>query len=195
MGRNPNTKGHNSVFDRTKTVNNLVHNTNIVLNDKEIDMEDDVHEIADRQHLLALNKVTDTPEEITTVFQIMTNDDQEYYTEIPPVISIDGIWVSKVIRKGIVSQKILTKTIEQYYSIEVEEMTLPLDEGIILRNVSIEKLPWLKTTEEEAAASLKDEVLVYYQNVVPELLNKVTKLETIMQQRQQGYNRSDLHID
>ena len=178
MGRNP---VANSVFDTAHVE----------------DLEDDTQIIADRQHLRQKEVKDEDTIKIVDVFQIMTNDDQEYYTQSIPVIENRGLLVKNLINKGIVEEQIMTETIQQFYSIEVEEKFFPLGDGIILRNVSIEKLPWINTKKEEAEKALKDEVLVYYKTVVPQLLNRVANLEQLQRKNtaiNAGYKSNDLMI-
>ena len=42
----------------------------------------------------------------------------------------------------------------------------------------MEELTWFNTTKETAEGILKDEELMYYQTVVPELMRKVSILES-----------------
>lgn len=133
--------------------------------------------IQDIKAIVQVPKEEVLPEECA--YKVVTAEDEEFYTKTIPSMMADGtLFLFNAIQKCTAEVMILNTKLEQYYSVEVNDVYVPLDEGIILKKVPISELTWFNATEEMAKGILKDEELMYYQTVVPELMRKVSILES-----------------
>jgi hypothetical protein len=131
------------------------------------------------------------------VYEITGDDGKSYYTFKLPVFMDDKIVCNTLIGKGVVSEDIVSKKIEEYYRVELtatkegDPGTFPLSKGVSIKLLDSTILAWLNKTEKEAQDALKDKLLQYYQSALPVLLQNVEVLKKELFSLQQQNSEID----
>jgi len=115
------------------------------------------------------------------IYSIMSGKDEgEYYSFNLPTFADGELIVHEYFKKGVISQKILNENIEEYYCDwpDDEDMKMSLDFGIFMQAYEIDSIYWLNNTVVTANQSLQAKVIEKYQAIVPNLIQRITNLES-----------------
>lgn len=140
-------------------------------------------------------------EKIYQIFIIGENT-TEYYTFNQPTIKDGKIICKSLLQKAKVVENIMGENLEEFYKVECGELSVDskdfidsfeLTDGVAIKLLSIEDATfiWLNNTKQEALNLLKDKVLNYYQQTVPNLVKGIEHLQhqlKIMQSNQGNNN-------
>lgn len=119
------------------------------------------------------------------VYSIMSGvDENEYYTFELPIIEGSSIVINNPIKKGSVHENILNEVVEECYmdNLVVPHLDFDMSSGVLIKKYHTDQILWLGRTREEAANTIKDKVINKYQQIVPNLINKISNIEAKMKQ-------------
>lgn len=131
------------------------------------------------------------------VFLIMCgNDDTEYYTETVPIITNDNITLHNAVKKGIIKEEVLNTFVEEYFCLECDsELNFSLNEGILMKKHFKDELFWLTKSLNEAQISIKDKIIMKYNQVVPSLINDIKNLQQQNKKVKNNYKQNNYNDD
>jgi len=115
------------------------------------------------------------------IFQIIDlSTETEYYSFTQPVIDKTILLFENLIKKNSVMEQVLNdEVIEEFYSepVSFPDDTFKLQNGLIIKTFDTKDLKWLNVSESKAKEALKDKALIYYQTVMPKILNDFKTLK------------------
>jgi len=111
------------------------------------------------------------------------NTPQEFYTYSIPTLDKDKIVVSNPFQKGIITETILDKTIEEYFfepiisTDAITDLMFDLKSGILIQKCKVSDLDWIMRSDWDAKNTIKDKIISKYQKLIPNLINKINNIE------------------
>lgn len=113
------------------------------------------------------------------MYQISSSEN-EYYTNIIPYFSENNLKAEKLIKKAVVTEVVqegLPKNLVRFYAEDIGNLTFDLLNGCTIKTVKISDIAWLNETKEDAEQKLRDDLLKFYQLLVPKLIEQLQKSE------------------
>lgn len=129
------------------------------------------------------------------VYSIMSGaDDNEYFSYALPILIEGKLLLSDYFMKGVFKEDVIDTVVEEYFCVKVPDEPIKeilLSEGILLKEYSGDSIFWKDNTLEMAQQKIKDKILLQYQRIVPQLLQRINAVEerANTQQDKKGLNR------
>lgn len=182
---------------------NVVEENSVFNNIPEPKKWSDVNNSSDNEVKKSESNIVETvdePQIDNRIFCVVSgNEDEiEYYTYHVPKFKDNILEISEPFIKGSISEVVVDKKVHEYYNLAISEQSkmFLLSKGIFLKEYEISELNWINITKAEASAVLKEKVIKSYQQLVPNLVNRIHKLENIQKKeqrprREQFYEEDD----
>lgn len=128
------------------------------------------------------------------VFSVQAgNTEDEFFSfELPQIVD-SSLLIFNPFRKGIITEKVVNQVVEEYYRDNLnnsEKLSFPLMHGVLLKEYLIEDITWLGRNKDEADKFIKDKIIVKYQQILPQIMEKMNimenKLKTTQIRKQQS---------
>lgn len=119
-------------------------------------------------------------EDSNFVYSLMSGmDETEYYTFNCPEIINGSVVIRDPFKKSFVTQHVLEENIHEYYraTIAVKELSFDISEGIFTKCHLKSEIYWLTQDEATASNKIKDAVILKYNQMVPNLINRMNILD------------------